>query len=115
MPANAGKVCMSTPKRQPQKGVSVLTVALVSAGVHGVLGMLIEPLFASAFLSLNHLKHESIWNEKFFMIAFPFAYGLIGFLIGGVATLLYNHLVVNFLPKETPEEPKTEGPLELLE
>lgn len=109
-------------KRVPEertRSVKVLLVASVSAGVHVVLGVLLTPLFAIAFLAAKTPSNPIIFGEingATLAVLFPVLYGIIGFAVGVAAAGLYNSLARHMFPPEAeaPEVSEESGGLEIV-
>lgn len=93
-------------KRVPEertRSIKVLLVASVSAGVHLVLGVLLTPMFAVAFLAARTPSHPVIFpdiNGATLAVLFPVLYAAIGFLVGAAAAAIYNSLARHMFPPE---------------
>ncbi len=93
-------------KRVPEertRKINVFLVASVSAAVHVALGVLLAPLFAIAFLAVKTPSHPVLFGEingATLAALFPVLYGIVGFVVGAVASGLYNSLAKHMFPPE---------------
>jgi hypothetical protein len=76
------------------KSVDVMSVARITGLVYGGLGLIFVPIFL-LFLSFGTLvgRGDSTFAGIFFYamaVLMPISYGVMGFIVGAIAALLYN-------------------------
>jgi hypothetical protein len=95
--------------------VNVWFIALVSAAVHGALGVVIVPFLSALFLAAGAVPPQFIStvhaadHGMLFAVMAPFAYAAIGFVFGAFVALTFNLFVQMLHRVEPPKKPAIEG------